>query len=75
MLDRIGDIPEGFEVAPSKPVVIASTLNGKTVHTFCPPGTTLEQAKAVYLPEGAEVPRVMSEQEVAKVFPEGSDTE
>ena len=52
------------------PVIIASKLNGNTVYTHCPPGITLEQAKAAYLPKGAEVPRVMAEEEVAAVFPE-----
>ena len=45
-------IPEEFELAPPKSVVILSLLDGKTVYTHCPPGTTLEQAKAVYLPRG-----------------------
>jgi len=60
MPHTIGDMPEEFDVAPPKPVVILSLLGGNTVHTFCPLGTTLEQAKAVYLPKGAEVPRVMT---------------
>ena len=69
MRDSIDDLPEELDVAPPKQVVILSLLDGKTVHTFCPHGTTLEQAMAVYLPEGAEVPRVMTEQEVAAAFP------
>ena len=68
MPNSIDDMPEEFDLAPPKPVVILSLLGGNTVHTFCPPGTTLEEAKAVYLPKGAEVPRVMTEEEVAKVF-------
>ena len=68
---ELDGMPDEFDLAPPKPVVILSLLNGNTVHTFCPPGTTLEQAKAGYLPKGAEVPRVMTEEEVAKVFLEG----
>ena len=55
---------------PAKASVIASTLNGKTVYTHCPPGVTLEEAKAVYLPKGAKKPKLLSEKEVAKKFPE-----
>jgi hypothetical protein len=62
------DMLEGFEFVPLKQEVILSLLNGNTVHTFCPPGTTLEQAKANYLPKGAEDPKVMTDQEVATVF-------
>ena len=71
MPDSIDDLPEEIEVVPPKPVVIASNLNGKTVYTHCPPGATLEEAKAVYLPKGAKKPKLLSEKEVAKVFPEG----
>ena len=70
MPDRINDLPEDVDLAPPKPVVILSLLDGKTVYTQCPPRTTLEEAKAAYLPNGAEVPRVMTEEEVAKAFPE-----
>jgi len=64
------DMPEEFDLVPLKPVVIVSTLNGQKMHTFCPHGTTLEQAKAAYLPKGAKKPRVMTEEEIATVFPE-----
>ena len=33
-------------------------------------GVTLEEAKAVYLPKGAKKPKLLSEKEVAKAFPE-----
>jgi len=70
MPDSIDDLPREIEVVPPKSVVIASTLNGKAVYTHCPPGTTLEKAKAVYLPKGAKKPKLLSEKEVAKKFPE-----
>ena len=71
MPDSIDDLPEEIEVVPPKPVVIASKLNGETVYTHCPPGATLEEAKAHYLPKGAKKPKLLSEKEVAKAFAEG----
>lgn len=54
-----------------RPVVIASTLDGNPVYTFCPPRTTLEKAKESYLPKNAKKPKVLTEKEVAEAFPEG----
>ena len=70
MPDTIENMPEEIEVVPPKSVVIASKLNGKTVYTHCPPGATLEEAKAVYLPKGAKKPKLLTEAEVVKAFPE-----
>jgi hypothetical protein len=43
--------------------------DAETVYSHCPPGASLEEAKAVYLPTGAEKPKLLSEKEVAKAFP------
>ena len=70
MPDTIENMPEEFDVAPPKPVVILSLLGGNTVYTHCPPGATLEEAKAVYLRKGAKKPKLLTEAEVVKAFPE-----
>ena len=68
MTDNTFEIGEYTDAIPEqlRSVVIASTLNGNTVYTYCPPGTTLEQAIAVYLPLGVKDARELTPEEIAE---------